>query len=151
LYLSEKKQRLWHLQHKLIGFYNRDEKCLLRGTNWGFRTNWRKTAQKLMLAAICRRQVVCVVGAAEFTLVPLRTELPHFLIRQKYDYLESLFEYNSLACVVSKHKTGRTISVQALRVSGVQAPTFQEIRHSEVSKVVSPTQQPSYSLIYVRG
>ena len=24
---------LCHLQHKLIGFYNRDEKCLLRGTN----------------------------------------------------------------------------------------------------------------------
>jgi len=23
--------------HKLIGFYNRDEKCLLRGTNWGFK------------------------------------------------------------------------------------------------------------------
>ena len=64
LYLSENKQRLvpltakpsqtkvltWggdlresqvdvplsvnHLQHKLIDFYNRDEKCLLRGTNW---------------------------------------------------------------------------------------------------------------------
>ena len=28
LYLSENKQRL--------GFYNRDEKCLLRGTNWVF-------------------------------------------------------------------------------------------------------------------
>ena len=27
---------LYHLQHKLIGFYNRDEKCLLRGTNWVF-------------------------------------------------------------------------------------------------------------------
>jgi hypothetical protein len=27
---------LCHLQHKLIGFYNRDEKCLLRGTNWVF-------------------------------------------------------------------------------------------------------------------
>jgi hypothetical protein len=26
---------LCHLQHKLIGFYNRDEKCLLCGTNWG--------------------------------------------------------------------------------------------------------------------
>ena len=26
-----------HLQHKLIGFYNRDEKCLQRGTNWGFK------------------------------------------------------------------------------------------------------------------
>ena len=28
---------LCHLQHKLIGFYNRDEKCLQRGTNWGFK------------------------------------------------------------------------------------------------------------------
>ena len=28
---------LCHLQHKLIGFYNRDEKCLLRGTNRGFK------------------------------------------------------------------------------------------------------------------
>ena len=41
LYLSENKQRLvsdlYHLQHKLIGFYNRDEKCLLRGTNWVFK------------------------------------------------------------------------------------------------------------------
>ena len=25
---------LCHLQHKLIGFYNRDEKCLLHGTNF---------------------------------------------------------------------------------------------------------------------
>ena len=27
---------LCHLQHKLIGFYNRDVKCLLHGTNWIF-------------------------------------------------------------------------------------------------------------------
>ena len=27
---------LCHLQHKLIGFYKRNEKCLLRGTNWVF-------------------------------------------------------------------------------------------------------------------
>jgi len=26
---------LCHLQLKLIGFYNRDEKCLQRGTDWG--------------------------------------------------------------------------------------------------------------------
>jgi len=91
----------------------------------------RKTAQTLMLTAICRRQVLSVFGAAEFTLVPLRTELPHFLIRQKYDYLESSFEYNSLACVFSKHKTGRTISVQALKVPGVQALRFQENRHTK--------------------
>jgi hypothetical protein len=24
------------IQHKLIGFYNRDETCLLRGTDWVF-------------------------------------------------------------------------------------------------------------------
>ena len=28
---------LCHLQHKLIDFYNRDEKCLQRGTNWVFK------------------------------------------------------------------------------------------------------------------
>jgi len=28
---------LCHLHHKLIGFYNRDEKCLLRGANWVFK------------------------------------------------------------------------------------------------------------------
>ena len=37
LYLPENKQRLVPLQHKLIGFYNRDEKCLQRGTDWGFK------------------------------------------------------------------------------------------------------------------
>ena len=25
------------IQHKLTGFYNRDEKCLLRGKDWGFK------------------------------------------------------------------------------------------------------------------
>jgi hypothetical protein len=28
---------LCHLQHKLIGFYNRGEKCLQRGTDWVFK------------------------------------------------------------------------------------------------------------------
>jgi len=28
---------LCHLQHKLIGFYNLDEKCLQRGTDWAFK------------------------------------------------------------------------------------------------------------------
>ena len=36
LYLSENKQRLVS-QHKLIGFYSRDEKCLLHGTDWVFK------------------------------------------------------------------------------------------------------------------
>ena len=37
LYLSENKQRLVPLKYKLIGFYNRDEKCLQRGTDWVFK------------------------------------------------------------------------------------------------------------------
>ena len=28
---------LCHLQHKLIGFYNRGGKCLQRGTDWGIK------------------------------------------------------------------------------------------------------------------
>jgi len=28
---------LCHLQHKLIGFYNTDENCLQRGTDWVFK------------------------------------------------------------------------------------------------------------------
>jgi hypothetical protein len=28
---------LCHLHHKLIRFYNPDEKCLQRGTDWGFK------------------------------------------------------------------------------------------------------------------
>ena len=38
LYLSQNKQRLVPLTaYKLIGFYNREEHCLLRGTNWVFK------------------------------------------------------------------------------------------------------------------
>ena len=36
IYLRTKSD-LYHLQHKLIGFYNRYEKCLLCGTNWVFK------------------------------------------------------------------------------------------------------------------
>jgi hypothetical protein len=35
LYLSENRD--CHLQHKLIGFYSRDEECLQRGTDWVFK------------------------------------------------------------------------------------------------------------------
>ena len=30
---------LCHLQHKLVGFYSRDEKCLQRGTDWIFKSD----------------------------------------------------------------------------------------------------------------
>ena len=37
LYYLRTNSDLYHLYHKLIGFYKRDEKCLLRGTNWVFK------------------------------------------------------------------------------------------------------------------
>jgi hypothetical protein len=37
LYLLISNSDLCQLQHKLIGFYNREEKCQLRGTDWGFK------------------------------------------------------------------------------------------------------------------
>jgi len=36
IYLSTNSD-LCHLQHKLIGFYNPDKKCLQRGTDWVFK------------------------------------------------------------------------------------------------------------------
>jgi hypothetical protein len=36
IYLSTNSD-LCHLQHELIGFYNRDEKCLQRRTDWVFK------------------------------------------------------------------------------------------------------------------
>jgi hypothetical protein len=35
LYLSDSD--LCHLQHKVIGFFNRDENCLQRGRGWVFK------------------------------------------------------------------------------------------------------------------
>ena len=37
LYLTENKQRLVPLTTQTDSFYNQDEKCLLRGTNWVFK------------------------------------------------------------------------------------------------------------------
>jgi len=43
---------LCHLQHKLIGFYNRDEKCLQRGTDWVFKLNSLRFVCKLLILSI---------------------------------------------------------------------------------------------------
>jgi hypothetical protein len=42
---------LCHLQHKLIGFYNRDEKCLQRGTEWVFESD-RVSSLKFNMATM---------------------------------------------------------------------------------------------------
>ena len=40
---------LCHLQHKLTGFYSRDEKCLQRGTDWVFIYNSDKCSYRVKL------------------------------------------------------------------------------------------------------
>ena len=40
---------LCRLQHKLIGFYNRDEKCLQRGTDWVFKWNGLRFSFKALM------------------------------------------------------------------------------------------------------
>ena len=37
IYVLRTNSDMCHLQHKLIGFYNRDEKGLQRGTDWAFK------------------------------------------------------------------------------------------------------------------
>ena len=37
LHLPENNIELCPIHHKLIGFYNRDEKCLQRGRDWAFK------------------------------------------------------------------------------------------------------------------
>jgi len=36
VWISEQTTIIISIQHKLIGFYNPDEKCLQRGTDWVF-------------------------------------------------------------------------------------------------------------------
>jgi hypothetical protein len=41
---------LRYLHHKLIGFYNREEKCLQRGTDWAFKySGLRSVFKRLMV------------------------------------------------------------------------------------------------------
>jgi len=39
---------LCHLQHELIGFYNRDETCLQRGTDWVFKYSSLRLVFKML-------------------------------------------------------------------------------------------------------
>ena len=49
---------LCHLQHKLIGFYNGDKKCLQRGTDWVFKYSGLRLVFKglIFLTHVCNHQ-----------------------------------------------------------------------------------------------
>ena len=48
---------LCHLLHKLIGFYNPDEKCLQRGTDWCFKYSGLRFVFKGLMEAISDKYV----------------------------------------------------------------------------------------------
>ena len=45
---TDENSDLCHLQHKMFGFYNRDEKCLQRGTDWVFKLSRSENKQRLV-------------------------------------------------------------------------------------------------------
>jgi hypothetical protein len=61
LCLCENKQRLVPL-HTLIGFYNRDEKCLQRATDWGFNNSSLNLEFKGLISIICHYKTPVVVS-----------------------------------------------------------------------------------------
>jgi len=66
-------------QHKLIGFYNRDEKCLQRATNWVF------NPLKPELNSIC--YLLALLGAHHFLHVSrIRVKLLTFRLLMSYIY-----------------------------------------------------------------
>ena len=48
---------LFHLYHKLIGFYNPNEKCLQRGTDWVFKYSGLRFVFRGLLIEILQREV----------------------------------------------------------------------------------------------
>ena len=53
-----------HLQHKLIGFYNRDEKCLQRGTDWVFKLSGLRLVCKGLISILMYTICAGPVGRA---------------------------------------------------------------------------------------
>jgi len=60
---------LCHLQHKLVGFYNRDEKCLQRGTDWVFKYSSLRFVFKGLILGI--RVVYWGTGCIKALLIDL--------------------------------------------------------------------------------
>ena len=56
---------LCHLQHRLIGFYKRDEKCLQRGTDWVFKYSGLRFVFKGLIKDISLIIVVYMVKGTD--------------------------------------------------------------------------------------
>ena len=59
-----------HLQHKLIGFYNRNEKCLQRGTDWTFEESGLRFVFKRFLRLCTCILTVCLCMATLTEVFP---------------------------------------------------------------------------------
>jgi hypothetical protein len=94
---------LCHLQHKLIGFYNRDEKCLQRGTDWVFKYSGLRFVCKGL-----KRYIFCIIISCHkwinlrriktmhVNLIKQRTLKTH--ARNKIDFPKFKSEINYILC-----------------------------------------------------
>ena len=93
---------LCHLQHKLIGFYNGDEKCLLRGTNWAFKysslrfvfkglkSSFRRSWSQYSSIKHCRVSSYTQINNRNLQYSALRPLVQHQTIQKLYTMLSPL-------------------------------------------------------------
>ena len=90
---------LCHLQHKRIGFYNRDEKCLLRGTDWEFKYNG--------LRFICKGLIfICFVFIWEQTATCATYSI---------NWLVFITEMKSVYCAVRTGNLNKAVCASSLK------------------------------------
>jgi len=70
---------LCHLQHKLIGFYNRNEKCLQRGTDWAF----KYSCLRFVFKNLIQIYVFCIYLRTNSNLCQLQHKLMGFYNRDE--------------------------------------------------------------------
>jgi len=101
---------LCYLRHKLIGFYNRDEKCLQRGKDWGFklRSVWCFVFKGLMddmkrnMSSLVKYHVVYLLWLEKsyFGCSQNLLELWHHMLEYTNSFFQNTFFLNPIAFYV---------------------------------------------------
>ena len=104
---------LCHLQHKLIGFYNPDEKCLQRGTDLGFKYSGLRLVFKglnvpIAIALLAAHHQICVASVpAELLRKPdFITEDTHIIGLDKQIYVRTalvIISYRRFGTILRSH------------------------------------------------
>ena len=84
---------LCHLQHKLVGFYNRDEKCLQRGTDWVDRGSEGSPFGKILRNRSCPHR--CVIRYSDSDIVTKLTVngFYFYLLSSSVRYVQNVIQH----------------------------------------------------------